>query len=330
MKKREKPVKPERVSKPVKSKQEARMLRKSTGIKIARVILWIMLVFIFVRGVTAIIRSGSTESAMTQFRTQYETEAVERKRIEELLPFAEGFAREYLTYSANGDEDYKNRLSSYAVSAVYDGVRLRSGSAEVLYARAYRSETYSDTQYDVWVRLDVRYTAQQANTETGDMTQTVTTKQTVLKVPVAIVGSQYVVEDTPAFVTDTDKADSYERSSYTGSGVDREAENVVEEMLANFYQAYYSDRQSVIKYYLTPDADVDAFWGLQNRVRFERIKDCHVYALDEADTYLAVLTLEVVDDSGLTVPQRFNLKLIYKDDQYYIQSMDVRNKNLNV
>lgn len=335
MKKKEKPAKaPKKPAPPkpapVKAKQEARMLRKAAGIKAARMVLWIILAFIFIRGVAAIARSGSTESAVTQLQSRYEAEAAEQARVEGLLPFAEGFAREYLTYSPSGDDDYKSRLSQYAVSAVYDGIRLRSGSAEALYARAYRSEAYSESQYDVWVRLNVRYTTEEENPDTGDVTQAVATKQTVLKVPVAIVGDRYVIEDTPAFVTDTEKADTYERSGYSGTGADRETEAAVEETLTDFFSAYYSDRQSVIKYYLTADADPDTFLGLQDRVQFSQMTDCRVYVLEEPGAYLAVVTLEVTDDSGLTVPQHFNLRLDYKDGQYYIQSMDVRSKNLNV
>ena len=316
-------------SKPVKrSKAEVQTIRKAQGMRIVRVILWIMLTFIFVRGVVAILQDDS-ESQVVDLQQYQEELAADQTRIEQLLPFAEDFAREYLTYRNGEEQDYMQRLSTYAAPSLFSGIRLTEGSAEALNATAYRHEAYSETQEDVWVRLQVRYTTKERNLETDEIVEVQKLRETTLKIPVAYTADGYIVEDLPAFVSDSRKATDFKAESYAGTSADRDTQEAVEAALGNFFKAYYTEDQSVIKYYLTPDAELSDFLGLDGRVEFGRIAECKVYRSDDSDALLAIVGLEVRDVNGMTVPQRFHLELQQQDGQFRVRSIHTRSKNIS-
>ena len=325
--KKQQKAKPPKAGKPARSQSEVQTIRKAQGMKIARMILWVMLAFVFLRGVVAIFRGGMNDSAEELEQYRQENEAA-RTRIEQLLPFAEDFARDYLTYSPGGEQDYQQRMNAYATKNLFSGVRVGNATAEAVSATAYRHEAYSETQEDVWVRLTVRYTIKNRNPETGESVETQEFRETTLKVPVACTDSGFVVEDFPAFVTDERKAQDYKAESYSGASADRATQDAVKTALEGFFRAYYAENQGVIQYYLTPDADVSDFLGLNGRVTFQRVSECRVYIPEGTGTLLAIVSVEVTDANGLTVPQRFHMELLRQDGQFHVRNMNVRSKNI--
>ena len=305
---------------------KAQTLRMARGMKAARVILWAMLVFLCLRGAVSIAQGGTQSAAVDVGRLRQEI-AVERARDAQMLSFAEDFAREYLTYNAGGDQDYRQRISAYAPESLFSAVRIGSGSAEAISATAYRHKAYSDTQEDVWVRLTVRYTTREYNA-TGDTMETSQLHEATLKVPIAFTSDGFIVEDYPAFVTDARKATDYAQESYTGKNAEKETQVAVEAALENFFRAYYAENMSVIRYYLTPDAELDDFFGLSGRVAFQRLAECSVYMSEESDALLAIVGVEVADVSGLVVMQRFHVELEPQDGQIHVRSINIRSKNI--
>lgn len=303
-------------------------MRKAQGMKIARIVLWVMLAFIFARGVISVVQDGENEASV-DFQ-QYQNAVMQSQtRTAQLLPFAEDFAREYLTYSAGGEQDYIERLSKFAPASLFSSIRLGNASAEALFATAYRHEAYSQAQEDVWVRLQVRYTTKERNSETEEIVEVRQVKETTLKIPIACIGESFIVEDLPAFVADERKASSYASSGYTAPGADRDTQNAVREALESFFKAYYTEDQSVVKYYLTADAQQEDFLSLGGRVAFERITNCTVYLPSEDENILlAIVALEVEDANGMLVPQHLHVELLQQDGQYRIRSIDTRIKNI--
>lgn len=302
-------------------------MRKAQGMRIARVILWVMLAFVFFRGVVAIFQGGMNDPTETVEQYRRET-AASQARIEQLLPFAEDFARDYLTYSPGGEQDYHDRLKAYAPDNLFSGTRIGSNAAEAVSATAYRHEPYSDTQEDVWVRLTVRYTLRERVADTGETVETRQLRETTLKVPIACTDSGFIVEDYPAFVADERKARDWKPEGYSGTSADRETQTAVEASLTSFFKAYYGDDQGVIQYYLTPDADAADFLAVGGRVDFQRVTECRVYIPEGTGTLLALVTVEVKDAGGMTLPQRFHLELLRQDGQFHVKSLDTRTRNI--
>lgn len=313
-----------------KDKEELYILRKNTVFKILRVIIWTMLCFFFVRGVIVSIRPDPTakvNSIINDFKANLSTY---QNQNDEIMAFAQNFVTEYMTYKAGEEFDYVDRLKPYAVETVTNAsYRFPSGaSAKVLYAGAYKQTQYSPTQYDVWVMTTVSYTSKEIS-EDGISSEIATEDNVVLKVPISVNENRYIVEDYPAFVADDQKA-AYEKVVYTGKESTSDIKNAVELALSNFFKAYYESDQSVIDYYLSPDADPGKFIGLRGRVSLTGIDGLRVYYSNENSTtdFLALVTVSVKDKSNAIITQHYHLNIVYKDKQYYVVDMDIRSTNL--
>lgn len=313
-----------------KYKEELYIIRKNTLFKFLRFLIWSMLCFFFIKGIIVSIRPDPTvrvNGIINDFKANLNTY---QNQNEEILGFAQNFITEYMTYKAGEEFDYIDRLKPYATETITNAAyRFPQGStAKVLYAGAYKQTQYSPTQYDVWVMSTVLYKSKEIS-EDGIASEKETEDTVVLKVPVSVDKGKYIVEDYPAFVADDQKA-VYEKEMYTGKESTAEIKNAVELALSNFFKAYYESDQSVIDYYLSPDADPGKFIGLKGRINLEKIEELRVYYSNENSTtdFLALVTLSVKDKNNAVITQHYHLKIIYKDRQYYVVDMDVRNTNL--
>lgn len=335
LKKKQKKPKPE---KPKKPKTEEYVLKKNTGMKVLRIILWVMLVFIFFKGIISIFQKedGIDEVALiiSNFRQEFSDFKDEN---EELMSFAENFGREYLTYSIDQKDDYYSRISQYASSVVCNNTQLVdfNANASCLYINAYRKEEYAPNQYDVYVYAVVEYSRQILN-EDGQTYSTETTQaETTMTVPIYSSGDgKYLVEDIPRYVTDTAVSDAvYTQSNYGGTSINDETViDTVSTSISNFLTSYYTAEQSVIEYYLSSTADKERFRGLQGRYEFVKIDtlNCY-YNADQSIT--AVVNFYITDTcNGALLYQEFNVLLKVDQDtgRYYILDMNTRSKNIRV
>lgn len=334
-KKEKKPPAGNTIPKP--EKDDLYVVRHNRGIRVLRVIFWGMLLFFFVRGVMVSLRPDNTAQAVEAING-FKTEFSGYKELDsELLAFAENFTRDYLSYDSSDREGvvYRAALEQYttpgiagqAFSSKKDG-----SAAEVLYVKAYRKEAYSSTQTDVYVLAGVRYRFKAgenapATPAPGDGTASETV-ETVLKVPIALKDNRYIVEDLPAFVSDNNKMTNFEAISYDGTEYSKEDRAEVLTSLDNFFKAYYEGEQSVINYYLAPDADKSKFAGMGGKLSYIKLDDKFML-YETGGKLLAIGSVYIQDRAGNEVAQNFNLTLISKDGRYYVETMDTRAKNLN-
>lgn len=319
------------------------VVRKNTGMRILRVLLWGLLIFFFIRGVIVSLRPDPTKEVNDTIEN-FQAELVSFQETDnEILAFAENFAVNYMTYEQENEADYVSRVSQYAskhvVSAVSD-MRFSGRNSTVLYSKAYRKEEYSKNQYNVWVLLTVQYDYTERNTTTEEATEgegsslfieRTVTESTILKIPVYANKQNYIIEDVPLFVNDDIKDGSLEFVSFSGKEAGRTIAAEIETSLNNFYKAYYEYTQNVINYYLTPTADPSQFIGLNGRVSFQSIGSLSVYYTDpekQDDNYTVIVTVVVTDKNGMELKQNFNLQMQYKDGQYHIGRMDTRTTSL--
>lgn len=306
--------------------------RKGKLMKLLRIALWVMIGFVFLKGVAVSLRPDPTvqvNSIIDQFKAEY---TGYQRQDSEVMAFAEGFATEYMTYSDQaGVDEYKARLQRYAADTVTAAMaHLPTGAAaQVVHALAYKKEDYSATQADVWVQLEVTYTQRSKSPDGIETTQS-TTEKTILKVPVRIADERYIVEDFPAFVNDAMRLDDFKAAAYTGSEADSATNEGITEALTNFYRAYYENEQSVINYYLAPDADTTKFVGLGGRVAFKAIAAVRSFYTTEGDAthFRVIASVTVTDKNGVELPQNFNLTMVLRDKQYYVVTMDTRNRDI--
>ena len=81
------------------------ILKKNTLMRFLRVVMWAMLLFIFIKGVASCLERDSAqraEAAIHDFRREF---AEYKDDNEEIMGFAQNFAREYLTWENRKEND---------------------------------------------------------------------------------------------------------------------------------------------------------------------------------------------------------------------------------
>ena len=120
-----------------KEKRTGGTLRKNTLLCVGRAILWIMLIFFFVRGVIVTFRPDTLTEAQ-QVISDFRKELVTEKKLNnEVLSFAQNFVYEYLTYTAGEEKDYKERLKQYITSTSnVSDTEIYKGAQKAVYVQA--------------------------------------------------------------------------------------------------------------------------------------------------------------------------------------------------
>jgi len=337
--KKEKPVKPKK-EKPVIIKPEKDITYRTRGKGVwyfLRAVLWAVIAFFIFKGITVELRpdtSGEALKAIADFKAEF---SGYKELDSEILSFAESFAVEYLTYTAGDEAGYNKRLAKYAAAAVTNAttVQFKSGTeSRVEYVRAYRKETYSAAQYDVFVYAEViRTHSVLIDEESKTYRLDDKTERITLKIPVYYANNRYIVEDLPAFVSDDVKAGEYPITAFGGIKVAEGVQTAVTAYLADFFKTWYEETQSKINVYLSPDADKSDFRGLEKTLVFGRIEDgALVYYPNETDKapLIALVTVTASDGNGNEIKQNYTVTVIEKDGRYYVQKLDLRIKNINI
>ena len=102
--KKEKAVKEKKTEKEKKPKKEkkphddAYVLKKNTVMRILRIALWVMLIFVFIRGLVDIFKPDNDQEVKQLIRDFKEDFSEFSNQNAEVMSFAQNFVREYLTY----------------------------------------------------------------------------------------------------------------------------------------------------------------------------------------------------------------------------------------
>lgn len=314
-----------------KPRSQTYVMRKNTGLRILRALLWGMLIFVFCKGVLSCIqrdKEAVVDQMIRRFRADYGTFSA---RNEEVMAFAQNFAHEYLTYDVRGEEDYKRRLSGYVSSTFFNSgvIDAFQAKAEALYVQAYRIEDYSADQVDVYIQAEVEYTVRLADKqEESGYTEEVTRQPVTLKVPIYVKDGGYAVENVPLIVTDSMLL-SCRTDDFYGTAVTELETAAIKTSVNNFLKAYCEQDASVIEYYLAASADKEDFAGLDGRYTYQGISRVNSY--QGASGIICIVEYKIKDSgNGTVMVQRVNLLLAESDARYYIKEMNTRTGNLNI
>lgn len=314
-------------AKPPKKKSEEYVIKKNGLMKFLRVIFWGILLFILVNGIIVLTRPDRTDEVRVMIDDFKQRFYAQKDSNDEVLGFAQNFAREYLTYRKSGEADFKNRIGPYVSDRIYNMTEIydfRDG-AEAVYVEAYRKEAYSPTQWDVYVMCQIQYHKTIENKD-GEKEEALEQEKSVLKVPVSVSESGYCVEDLPLFVEDYIRDSNHQDIEYYGTEVKNPK---IEQALTNFLQAYYKQEQSVIDYYLTVDADKEQFYGLNGRYEFVGLVSLKTYQENGKKEITCILKIKIKDtvNAGIIL-QEFNVTAIEDGDRIYVKNLNTKIVNL--
>lgn len=306
---------------PKRKKDDNYLMKKNTTMVVLRILFWAMLTFVFARGAYDILKPSST-SEINQIINDFRKEqSIIGDTPEEVLKFAQDFAKEYLTYKKGGGEEFKNRIKPYVSNRIINlpGMYSFQNTAKAVYVDAYRRESYSSGQFDVFVNAEVEYLRELP--DSGGVQ--ITNDTCVLKVPVSVSENGYCVEGVPMMVVDERLDKSYNMpETITGTSIDTKE---IKPALNNFLDAYYSQDQSMINYLLTADADKSKFVSLSKRYAFQKINSLDAYLLPDGKEILCLVRVDIQDAvNSEKIYQEFNVRMIKDKDKYYIKDIDPR------
>lgn len=311
-----------------KQKSESYVMKKNTSLKVLRVVFWGMIVFIFFKGVLSCFqrdRADEVSAMIRDFKASYSRFTSEN---EEVMAFAQNFVREYLTYSARGEDDYKNRLKEYVSSNFFnESTQDFTAAAAAIYVQAYRMEDYTENQKDVYVQAEVEYTRRVLQDGTN-YTEEVNRQPVTLKVPVYCNNGTYAIESLPLVVSDS-VLEKYSAEDYYGSSLSEADTARIKTSVDNFLKAYCEQDESVIDYYLDTSADKTEFSGLNGRFTYQGISDIKCY---QGTTDIICLVKFKIQDTGNNAKllQKINLIIQQSGERYYIKEMNTRTGNLKL
>lgn len=313
-----------------KQKNDVYLLKKNTSMKFLRILLWVMLGFFMVRGIVTLLRPDGVQQ-VSQMIHDFRMEFNERKEEnEEVLGFAQNFAKEYLTYQKGGEKDYRERIRPYVSQNIYRMERLIEfgEDAKAVYVKAYRKEEYSGDQMDVYVMAEVEYAIQELMEDGITLRTNIESRNTILKIPVYVRDGKYAIENLPMFVSDEISLEGYAVEEYYGMEVGDGEKSLIEESLVNFLTAYYTQEQGVINYYLGKDAQKDKFLGLTGRYRFVEMVSLKCFQEEGRPDIVCIPEFRIADINETMLLQKFSIRVRKEEDRYYITDMDIRVGNM--
>jgi len=290
----------EQVDKPEKIKSDR-------GRKILRIIIWIILGFIFIRGVIGLIAAPQTAQQRQEIE-EYKIRITNEANIKtQAIGFAEGFAREYFTHTGASNSDYVTRVSKYTAG----GVSITAPGTvktEAKQVTAIGAEFISKDKIDVDVAVTVAYPA--------------VTKTVAVKVPVNLVDGKCAVVALPQFIPLTVTADiDAEIKVLPGKEVSRSVSNEMKTMMENFLKTYYSGNENELSYYITDDFPYTR--GIEDTLQFDSLRTSKITFDSEAGVYYAQINFTVLDE-GRTLNQMAYLTMIKSGGRYYISDIEAR------
>lgn len=314
------------------------IIKTETRAKVLRIILYILLGFIFIRGAVTLVRASPESELVTAQKSFLQN--VDNNTSKQVLvsSFAEGFIKNYCTYKKKDEAAYKLRLEPYTgaelAADITGGIKLVD-DADAVYTQTLYLEKISESQYNVTVMADVLYTkyptATASTLPTGEIIppealNSFVQKQTIYyKVPVYFNENHCMIEDYP-IITVQPAPSAYTKNNITLSEVTDGRKAEIKTLANDFTKALFEESQNKINYYLADVQSTNNFEALQTTMKYMGIQDILVYEA-APDKYLAVVTIKTADINGSVFQQRFTLSIV-KKDRYLIDALMLRTHNL--
>lgn len=288
-------------------------LKSSTTKKVGRIVLWMLVVFLILRGIGTIVYPSQTKKILADVNKTLYSNSTNMSEIEDAAAFAQNFAIEYFTYKQGDAEGYKDRLSNYMNDESISSLNLnQDADIQAVDASAIHKSKYGPSSYDIDVKVKVKYVAKN------------TTKDLFLRVPITADNGKYLVEEAPLLIGKPNIAD-IKSSSFNGTAANNSVSDSIKDMLNNFLKAYCEGSSVEIKYYLSNFKQ--SIKGLNGNFKFKNIDDLTVY--DMHGSYLAILGYTVQDaETQQEIKQRVHITIISKDNRFYVKDIQTRTNNI--
>lgn len=287
------------------------MQGRRAGRAILRWGLWILLIWVFVRGVASFLPEPPAQAAEPPAATEAVVEPAG------LRAFPAMFAREFLTWDAGGAEDHAVRLRPYLAR----GMDRQAGwapSGEDGGQQVEETWVYDVSQASPngWrVTVAARVTAFRTVVVTEKDQKRTERKQLpprtiFLSVPVGKTDSGWVVSDYPALVPDPEPG-AFSDPARAGRETS-DAGGRVKTLLTDYFRAYLSGGE--LSYYVVPGKQMRS---MPSGWTFQQIADLKLLTGDDGVWALADVAVED-SASGTRYLCRYHVQVVERDGRWYI------------
>lgn len=290
-------------------------IKSATPHSVLRILLWILIAFLILRGVASLFGKTTSESIGITVQQKLTANKKQDQIKTEAAAFAEGFSEEYMTYKGNDTEEYQERLSKYLSSYASALEPSISGNCDVqaIRATAIKCSFYSTNQVNVDVRVKVKYSQ--------------STKDIFLRVPVIENGGKYTIEDLPMVIPAQEIA-ALDVNNYSGTAATDNETSEIKKMLQNFLQTYCRGNDTELNYFMSDSST--KIKGLKGSFNFKSIDDVKVFYMKDKNSYLVLCSYTITDiNSNQDFKQDIHVHVTKQDGRYYVKDIDTRSIDLN-
>ena len=282
-------------------------LKNLIPVKVARIIFWVILSFVMIRGVVTIVRPSN--SNIHDLDQNIRLAKKEMNTENEASSFAESFAKEFLSFKQGQGEEYRKRLSMYLTPQALASINTSlSGDVLTEDSNAIKVKKVDDSKYNVDIKTKTKYPN--------------TTKDIFLSVHVVENDGSYAIDEIPLFIAGP-KIAYVEPKQMDGQSANGNVSTAVEDMLNNFFKVYAEGADGEIAYYLN-DPTI-GLSGLKGAFKFKSLSEVKVYETSVADEYTVVANYTVEDPQlKQDIKQKIAMKIIKRDNRYYIKEFNIR------
>lgn len=289
-----------------------------------------MVVFIFLLASYKAIRSDTSEVDAAITRVDEYINKVDFKSENSLKAFSESFVELYLSSNLPLN-DRKELIGKYiaASSNEFDVVRDSGVSVEVI------STSLSDVEEVSTELINASVLARTITTVTvqgsvGEPTEVKKTKDYILKLPIKVTIADdgeflYSIYKSPSFVPLSEVGDSYQGSFIKLTQLSTLETAKSEGTIKSFLKVYLEGTDEEIKYFYVGE---DNLKGLSGEIRLSSVDKIAVYKVEGSDALVAYANITTVDEFGTKFKNSYEMKLIPKEDKYYIEEFGLKNQKI--
>lgn len=311
------------------NKKKDSKLYSAKNLKVIRAVLWFLIGFVVIRGAVSLVRGSEADKIKTENNKLLERVNKQSGLEARTYSFAEAFTREYFTRYPSNKDDFKNRILKFTSEQLADDMNNDSYS-EIISVSAFSFEKYSENQFNVKVKANLKQYTSKAGQEKVAADKRVYDTNIVtecIEIPICVDNNgNFAVDDLPVMVSDPVKSDVSQKEYSGQNESDTDVVNKITDSLNQFFKAYYELDQTQIDYFVATGAN--KIEGTGGKYKFERIDVINVFKQDN-NSHLATVEL-TINSYGNEVKQRFNVTLVKEGDKYLIKELNSRKFNLNI
>lgn len=291
-----------------------------------------MMVLIFLLAAYKAIRSDTSEVDAAITRVDEYINRVDFTSENSLKAFSESFVELYLSSNIPSD-DKKELIGKYisGSSNEFEVVRDSGVDVEVISASLSDIEEVSTELINASVLARTVTTITVVNQgSTGEPTEIKKIKDYILKLPIKVTIADdgeflYSIYKSPSFVPLSGAGESYQGSFTSMSQLSTLEISKHEGTIKSFLKVYLEGTDEEIKYFYIGE---DHLKGLSGEILLASVDKIAVYKIEGSDALIAYANITTEDEFGSRFKNSYEMKLIPKEDKYYIEEFGLKNDQI--